>query len=77
MQAAGRRYFKHVPYHPGSPEAALSRADVLAKFERNTRWHFGDGAVSVAEAMGETPEAESLSDMLRPIRAVETLRQAS
>ncbi|GFZ92492.1 MULTISPECIES: MmgE/PrpD family protein [Sphingobium] len=77
VQAAGRRYFKHVPYHPGSPEAALSRADVLAKFERNTRWHFGDGAVSVAEAMGETPEAESLSDMLRPIRAVETLRQAS
>src|SRR5262249_33446939 len=37
--AAGKTYFKHVPYHPGSPEAALTMADVLDKFARNTGWY--------------------------------------
>jgi 2-methylcitrate dehydratase PrpD len=77
VEAAGRTYFKHVPYHPGSPEAALSRADVLAKFQRNTRWYFGDEAVSVAEAMGEASETGSILDMLRHSRRAGALRQAS
>jgi 2-methylcitrate dehydratase PrpD len=77
VEAAGRTYFKHVPYHPGSPEAALSRADVLAKFERNTRWYFGDRAVAVAEQMGAVPESASILEMLRPIDLPQALRQAS
>ncbi|MEJ1978323.1 MAG: MmgE/PrpD family protein [Acetobacteraceae bacterium] len=32
ITAAGRLYREHVPFHPGSPEAALSRDDVLDKF---------------------------------------------
>ena len=67
VQAAGRTYFKHVPYHPGSPEAALTRADVLDKFERNTRWRFGAEARAVAEAMGAVPESAGLAAFLAPL----------
>ncbi len=64
VEAAGKTYYKHVPYHPGSPEAALSRSDVLDKFERNTRWYFGDDARKVAEAMGAVPESAGLAELL-------------
>jgi 2-methylcitrate dehydratase PrpD len=64
VEAAGRTYAKHVPFHPGSPEAALTRADVLDKFERNTRWLFGAEARGVAEAMGATPESAPLARLL-------------
>jgi 2-methylcitrate dehydratase PrpD len=77
VEAGGHRYYKHVPYHPGSPEAALSREDVLAKFERNTRWYFGDEAIATAEAMGRVPETSSLVEMLRHAELPQRLRQAS
>jgi len=61
VKVAGRTYTKHVPFHPGSPEAALSPADVLDKFARNTRWLFGNRAHDTAEALLEIPEAESVA----------------
>ncbi len=35
-----RLYRKHVPYHPGSPEAALTRGgpDAASEFVRDTAW---------------------------------------
>lgn len=77
VEAAGRTYYKHVPFHPGSPEAALSRDDVLAKFERNTRWYFGDRAIAIAEQMGQVPETGSILDVLRHADQPQPLRQAS
>ncbi len=75
VEAAGKSYFKHVPYHPGSPEAALTRSDVLDKFERNTRWLLGADARKVAEGMGEVPEEASVSQLLAEV--IPSLRQAS
>ncbi len=65
VEAGGKTYYKHVPYHPGSVETALTRADVLAKFTRNTRWLFGDKATSIAEAMGSVPEEAPLADLIK------------
>ena len=62
--AKGKTYYKHVPFHPGAPEAALSRSDVLDKFERNTRWLFGKDARSVAEAMGKLPESAKVAELI-------------
>jgi 2-methylcitrate dehydratase PrpD len=64
VEAAGRTYFKHVPFHPGSPEAALTRDDVLDKFERNTRWYFGEDARETGVAMGATPESEPVAALI-------------
>lgn len=77
VKAGGKTYFRHIPYHPGCPEAALTRDDVLAKFERNTRWYFGDQAISVAEAMGAVPESASILELLRNIERPQTQRLAS
>jgi hypothetical protein len=57
-----------VPYHPGSPEAALTRDDVLDKFVRNTKWLYGDDAREVAKEIGATPEAEPLRNVFRRLR---------
>jgi 2-methylcitrate dehydratase PrpD len=78
VEAAGKTWFKHVPFHPGSPEAALSRADVLDKFVRNTRWRFGGDARGVAEAMAATPEGAALARFLEPTHNwVDAARRAS
>src|SRR5690606_9256650 len=77
VEAGGKTYFKHVPYHPGSPEAALSRSDVLDKFERNTRWLFGSDARDLAGRLGTLPESTSVSEMLANVAPQEAMRQAS
>jgi len=64
IEAGGKTWFKHVPFHPGCPEAALTRDQVLDKFERNTRWYFGDEAREVGKAMGATPETESVASLV-------------
>lgn len=56
VDAGGRRYARHVPYHPGSPEAALTTDDVLDKFARNTGWLFGEGAREAGAALLGLPE---------------------
>lgn len=57
VKAGGRDYHRHVPFHPGSPEAALSHDDVLDKFARNTGWLFGAEAREVGAALAATPES--------------------
>ncbi|HVY86959.1 MAG TPA: MmgE/PrpD family protein [Caulobacterales bacterium] len=64
VEAKGKTYYKHVPYHPGSPEAALTRSDVLDKFARNTRWCFGEGARAMAEEMGALPENAEIARLI-------------
>ena len=47
-----------MPYHPGSPEAPLLKADVLDKFERNASWLFGPAARSIAAGLCDVPHGE-------------------
>ncbi len=67
VEAAGKTYFKQVPYHPGSPEAALSRDEVLDKFERNTSWYFGDGARAIGVAMGAVPDNAGVDALVQRV----------
>jgi len=77
VTARGKQYFCHVPYHPGSPEAALSRSDVLDKFERNTRWLLGAEARAIGEQMGTLPESAKLADLLALVAPKAALQAAS
>jgi 2-methylcitrate dehydratase PrpD len=63
--ANGTTYRRHVPYHPGSPEAPLSQDDVLDKFARNTTWIYGDGARDLGASLTRVSDTESLCAMLR------------
>src|SRR5690606_34533635 len=67
VTARGKIYRRHVPYHPGSPEAPLSKNDVLDKFERNTRWYFAEGARSVGERLAGTPHEASYEAVVSTI----------
>lgn len=77
VEAAGRTWFKHVPFHPGSPEAALGREEVLDKFERNTRWHLGDGSRAVADRMAALDEGRAVAELLALADPPERLWKAS
>jgi len=65
VEAGGKRYRSHVRFHPGSPEAPLSRDDVLDKFERNSRWLLGDAARKVAARLASTPQEDTVRAMLK------------
>jgi 2-methylcitrate dehydratase PrpD len=69
ITAAGKHYREHVPFHPGSPEAALSRGDVLDKFARNAGWLLGGDARTVAASLAQTPITISVDAMIRGIRS--------
>jgi 2-methylcitrate dehydratase PrpD len=62
--AKGKSYHCHVPFHPGSPEAALSQDDVLDKFARNTRWLYGEKARDIARQMVALPENASVAQLI-------------
>lgn len=64
----GTTYRKHVPFHPGCPEAPLSDDDVLDKFARNTRWLFGADARAVGAALAALPEDTPVSAWLAALR---------
>ena len=64
VDAGGRTYATHVPYHPGSPEAALSQDDVLDKFARNTGWLLGEGAREAGVALLSLPETADLKSIV-------------
>ena len=70
ISAAGREYRAHVPYHPGSPEAALSKDDVLDKFARNSNWLYGDDARRVGAELAEAAHQEDYRAVIR--RAVQS-----
>lgn len=59
IEAAGKQYRAHVPYHPGSPEAPLLKDDVLDKFARNTSWLYGSAARDVGAELTAVPHADS------------------
>lgn len=66
----GKTYREHVPYHPGSPEAALSYDDVLDKFARNAAWLMGNTARSTGAALAQTPLDSTVDAMLRGVRSI-------
>lgn len=67
VEAAGKHYRVHVPYHPGSPEAPLLKADVLDKFERNASWLFGPAARSIAAGLCGVPHGGGFRDFVARI----------
>jgi len=69
VRAGSKTYYSHVPYHPGSPEAALSYDDVLDKFARNTGWLFGNAARDIGAKIAATPHHEKFADVVRQIPA--------
>ena len=78
VEADGRTFARHVPFHPGSPEAALSGADVRAKFERNTRWYSGSGAEALFDRLMAFPEEAPVSEFLGTLHPADSrLRKAS
>jgi 2-methylcitrate dehydratase PrpD len=67
VSAGGKVYSKHIPFHPGSPEAALSASDVLDKFARNTAWLFGEKAHDAGSALFALPETATLAALVSEI----------
>jgi 2-methylcitrate dehydratase PrpD len=60
IEVQGKRYERRVRFHPGSPEAPLSKDDVLDKFARNAAWLFGEKARDVAASLVALPDKESM-----------------
>ena len=56
VTSLGKVHRRHVRFHPGSPEAALSRDDVLDKFARNSHWLFGKNAREIGALADENRE---------------------
>jgi 2-methylcitrate dehydratase PrpD len=67
ITAAGKHYREHVPFHPGSPEAALTRDDVLDKFARNATWLLGGEARGVGASLTQIALNERVDTMIRGI----------
>lgn len=68
VTALGKVHRRHIRFHPGSPEAALSESDVLDKFARNSAWFFGAGARDLGASLVKD-ENGSLEGVLRKIVA--------
>jgi 2-methylcitrate dehydratase PrpD len=66
--ANGKTYRRHIPFHPGCPEAPLSRSDVLDKFARNSKWLFGEGAHDAGEAILALRDTAPLADLARELQ---------
>ncbi|TCT03287.1 MmgE/PrpD family protein [Aquabacter spiritensis] len=69
VTAKGKLYRRHVRFHPGSPEAALTPDDVLDKFARNASWLFGPEARAVGAALTQTAESAPVDALFRRIAA--------
>ena len=67
IEAGSAVFRRRVPFHPGCPEAPLSRDDVLDKFVRNTRWLLGDGARKAGESLAATQAERSVREMIAPL----------
>ncbi|MDB5516170.1 MAG: hypothetical protein JWQ17_2928, partial [Tardiphaga sp.] len=68
VTSLGKVHRRHIRFHPGSPEAALSQSDVLDKFARNSGWLFGKGAREIGASLMKT-ENGSLQSLLRQVGA--------
>ncbi len=69
VKVRGKQYRKHIRFHPGSPEAALSKDDVLDKFHRNTSWLFGEGARELGASLAATKETESTRALFKKLES--------
>lgn len=67
IDARGKKYRSHVPYHPGCPEAPLSYDDVLDKFARNSIWLFGDKARSIGTEIAAMPHSSPMKKVVERI----------
>ena len=65
IQAGGAVFHRRVRFHPGCPEAPLSRDGVLDKFARNTHWLLGDAARTVGESLGATLADASVREVVK------------
>jgi 2-methylcitrate dehydratase PrpD len=68
VTSLGKVHRRHIRFHPGSPEAAMSQSDVLDKFARNSGWLFGKGARDIGASLMKT-ENVSLQALLRQVGA--------
>ena len=68
VTSLGKVHRRHIRFHPGSPEAALSESDVLDKFARNSAWYFGKGAREIGAALVKSEDV-SLDTLLQQIVA--------
>ncbi|HVV17946.1 MAG TPA: MmgE/PrpD family protein [Pseudonocardiaceae bacterium] len=68
VEAGGRTWHKHVPFHPGCAEAPLSDDDILDKFERNTTWLLGPNARKIGAELAVLPEHTPVADVLAAVR---------
>jgi 2-methylcitrate dehydratase PrpD len=68
VTSLGKVHRRHIRFHPGSPEAALSQSDVLDKFARNSGWLFGKGAREIGASLMKT-ENVPLQALLRQVSA--------
>jgi len=66
VTSLGRVHRRHVRFHPGSPEAALSQSDVLDKFARNSNWLFGKNARQIGASLMKTEDIP-LDALLRQV----------
>jgi 2-methylcitrate dehydratase PrpD len=64
----GRVHRRHIRFHPGSPEAALSESDVLDKFARNSTWFFGKDARNIGASLVKDEDIP-LDSLLQQIAA--------
>lgn len=69
IEAGGRTYRSHVPYHPGCPEAPLSTDDVLDKFARNSTWLFGDAARDMGMKIAGSSEDDTMAAIVQRLAA--------
>ena len=69
ISAGGRTYHRHVRHHPGCPEAALSKDDVLDKFARNTGWLLGAAAREIAGNLAAAAPSVAIRSLLGKIAA--------
>jgi 2-methylcitrate dehydratase PrpD len=68
VTSLGKVHRRHIRFHPGSPEAALSESDVLDKFARNSAWYFGEAARAIGAALVKSEDVP-LDHLLQQIVA--------
>jgi len=64
VRTATNTYSRHVPFHPGSPEAPLLESEVLDKFARNTAWYLGNRARDIGVALMQAPDDVPVPDFV-------------
>lgn len=67
VAVGGRTWRRRVPYHPGSPEAPLSEAQVIDKFVANTTWLAGPKAKDLAAELAAYPPTGLVRDLIASI----------